>query len=221
MIVYKNNYEGDERLFSTGDSNLDDILEEVYYSGVSDGYDYAQYEFSDKKKKEKSNFDLDERMLQKLRNASLKHSKGDKTEEERERDEEDFVNNFNNGSQHFVSRETRRSINQALDRDKLLTGKMSEKEYLEKYPRAKRGSKTLERSLITAGLGTTAASLGVGIPVWSKLMDKGKDKAANNAGKALLAGAALGTGAYLAGGGINMIKERKDLKKWGPKKKED
>ena len=45
MIVYKNNYE-DEKLFSTGDSELDDILEEVYYSGVEDGYDYAQKEFA-------------------------------------------------------------------------------------------------------------------------------------------------------------------------------
>ena len=51
MIVYKNNYEEDERLFSTGDSELDDILEEVYYSGISDGYDYAQREFGNKANK--------------------------------------------------------------------------------------------------------------------------------------------------------------------------
>jgi len=50
MILLKNNYyEEDEKLFSTGDSELDDILEEVYYSGIEDGYDYAQREFSDKK----------------------------------------------------------------------------------------------------------------------------------------------------------------------------
>ncbi len=48
MILFKNNYyeEEDEKLFSTGDSELDDILEEVYYSGLEDGYDYAQKEFS-------------------------------------------------------------------------------------------------------------------------------------------------------------------------------
>ena len=50
MILLKNNYyEEDERLFSTGDSKLDDILEEVYYSGISDGYDYAQREFAEKR----------------------------------------------------------------------------------------------------------------------------------------------------------------------------
>ena len=41
-------YEEDEKLFSTGDEELDDILEEVYYSGISDGYDYAQKEFASK-----------------------------------------------------------------------------------------------------------------------------------------------------------------------------
>ena len=54
MILLKNNYyEEDERLFSTGDSELDDILEEVYYSGISDGYDYAQKEFAKKSEEEK------------------------------------------------------------------------------------------------------------------------------------------------------------------------
>jgi hypothetical protein len=47
MITSKNNYyEEDERLFSTGDSELDDVLEEIYYSGIEDGYDYAQREFA-------------------------------------------------------------------------------------------------------------------------------------------------------------------------------
>ena len=41
MILLK-----EQKLFSTGDSELDGILEEVYYSGISDGYDYAQREFS-------------------------------------------------------------------------------------------------------------------------------------------------------------------------------
>ncbi len=39
-------FEKDEKLFSTGDSELDDILEEVYYSGIEDGYEYAQKEFA-------------------------------------------------------------------------------------------------------------------------------------------------------------------------------
>ena len=55
MIVYKNNYEEDEKLFSTGNDELDDILEEVYYSGLEDGYDYAQKEFAEKEEKKKKN----------------------------------------------------------------------------------------------------------------------------------------------------------------------
>ena len=51
MILLKNNYyEEDEKLFSTGNDELDDILEEVYYSGLEDGYDYAQKEFGAKSK---------------------------------------------------------------------------------------------------------------------------------------------------------------------------
>ncbi len=42
---FEGNYE-DERLFSTGNDELDGILEEVYYSGIEDGYDYAQKEFA-------------------------------------------------------------------------------------------------------------------------------------------------------------------------------
>ena len=37
-----------EKLFSTGDSELDNLLKEVYYSGIEDGYDYAQREFAEK-----------------------------------------------------------------------------------------------------------------------------------------------------------------------------
>ncbi len=40
--------EESQKLFSTGDEELDAILEEVYYSGIEDGYDYAQKEFSEK-----------------------------------------------------------------------------------------------------------------------------------------------------------------------------
>lgn len=45
MIIKKQ-----EKLFSTGDGQLDSILEEVYYSGIEDGYNYAQKEFSKKDK---------------------------------------------------------------------------------------------------------------------------------------------------------------------------
>lgn len=46
MILYRNSYREDEKLFSTGDSELDNLLTEVYYSGLEDGYDYAQKEFA-------------------------------------------------------------------------------------------------------------------------------------------------------------------------------
>ena len=36
-----------QKLFSTGNPELDDLLQEVYYSGLEDGYNYAQREFSD------------------------------------------------------------------------------------------------------------------------------------------------------------------------------
>jgi hypothetical protein len=50
MILLKNgHYKEDEKLFSTGNPELDDILEEVYYSGISDGYNYAQREFAEKR----------------------------------------------------------------------------------------------------------------------------------------------------------------------------
>ncbi len=45
MTLLKNDHYK-EKIFSTGDSELDNILEEVYYSGISDGYDYAQKEFA-------------------------------------------------------------------------------------------------------------------------------------------------------------------------------
>ena len=35
------------KLFSTGNNELDSLLTEVYYSGIEDGYDYAQREFAD------------------------------------------------------------------------------------------------------------------------------------------------------------------------------
>lgn len=59
IILYKNNYVEDERLFSTGNDELDEILEEVYYSGIEDGYEYAQKEFA------KAEVDLTEKLLRK------------------------------------------------------------------------------------------------------------------------------------------------------------
>ena len=50
MIIGRQLYEESQRLFSTGSTELDDILEEVYYSGISDGYEYAQKEFGAKSK---------------------------------------------------------------------------------------------------------------------------------------------------------------------------
>lgn len=61
MIVLKNNYVEGERLFSTGNDELDDILEEVYYSGIEDGYDYAQREFAEKRETQTNNKGLSSR----------------------------------------------------------------------------------------------------------------------------------------------------------------
>ncbi len=49
---YFSQTEESEKLFSTGDSELDDLLQEVYYSGLEDGYDYAQREFAEKESKD-------------------------------------------------------------------------------------------------------------------------------------------------------------------------
>ena len=54
MIIGKNYYEESQKLFSTGNDELDDILEEVYYSGIEDGYDYAQKEFANARKVKKA-----------------------------------------------------------------------------------------------------------------------------------------------------------------------
>lgn len=40
-----------EKLFSTGDVELDELLEKVYSAGIEDGYDYAQKEFGNKTNK--------------------------------------------------------------------------------------------------------------------------------------------------------------------------
>lgn len=42
-----------EKLFSTGNEELDNLLAEVYYSGIEDGYDYAQKEFGARERKQR------------------------------------------------------------------------------------------------------------------------------------------------------------------------
>ena len=44
-----NEYYEDEKLYSTGDEDLDDLLERAF----SNGYEYAQREFDEKEDKEK------------------------------------------------------------------------------------------------------------------------------------------------------------------------
>ena len=48
MTIPRRNYEESQKLFSTGNDELDNLLTEVYYSGIEDGYDYAQKEFASK-----------------------------------------------------------------------------------------------------------------------------------------------------------------------------
>ncbi len=76
MILLKNNdyYDEDERLFSTGDSDLDDILTEVYYSGLEDGYEYAQKEFG-KKKAAKEVVDYTEKLIKKATDSNYAKSR--------------------------------------------------------------------------------------------------------------------------------------------------
>lgn len=55
--LYNEDYDYDEeKLFSTGDSELDEILEEAYYSGLEDGYDYAyeEREYAEKEEDKES-----------------------------------------------------------------------------------------------------------------------------------------------------------------------
>ena len=58
MIIGRNYYEESQKLFSTGNEDLDAILEEVYYSGIEDGYDYAQKEFAEAKLKFSDRMDV-------------------------------------------------------------------------------------------------------------------------------------------------------------------
>lgn len=152
-------YEENEKLFSTGNDELDDLLEEVYYSGISDGYDYAQKEFAEKK--EKSKLDLQDRLDRKLIRKINKKFKVNS--DEIIRDYENVLKNPN------LSEKDRKSIEGLIDQEKLADGKISEDEYIEKHPRAKRGSRVLERSLAGASLASGATGLGFGMAALSKL----------------------------------------------------
>lgn len=55
----KNFSQAEEKLFSTGNEELDCLLTEVYYSGIEDGYDYAQKEFAKKDSSAKKYLDTD------------------------------------------------------------------------------------------------------------------------------------------------------------------
>ena len=70
-------YEENEKLFSTGNDELDEILEEVYYSGLEDGYDYAQREFAEKEEKGKDKMKFGDRMNVRRLKSTYKGRKGD------------------------------------------------------------------------------------------------------------------------------------------------
>jgi hypothetical protein len=65
MIVLKNNTEESQKLFSTGNEELDNLLTETYYSGIEDGYDYAQKEFAARYTQD----DID--MLKKMKDSDI------------------------------------------------------------------------------------------------------------------------------------------------------
>ena len=53
----------EEKIFSTGDAELDELLEKVYSAGIEDGYNYAHEErlYSDDEKKKEVKEDLKDR----------------------------------------------------------------------------------------------------------------------------------------------------------------
>jgi len=61
----------DQKLFSTGNDELDAILEEVYYSGIEDGYDYAQKEFASVRKATKAGKMLAKETIKALESENL------------------------------------------------------------------------------------------------------------------------------------------------------
>ena len=78
-----------QKLFSTGNNDLDLLLEEVYYSGIEDGYSYAQREFSDDDEDDDDDFPRRPGNLEEYTDYDLKHmTRGqmlDALEEEEER----------------------------------------------------------------------------------------------------------------------------------------
>ena len=78
-----------QKSFSTGNEELDLILQEVYYSGLEDGYDYAQREFSYDDDDDDDDFPRKPKDLEDYSDYDLKHmTRGqmlDALEEEQER----------------------------------------------------------------------------------------------------------------------------------------
>ena len=199
MILLKNNYyEEDEKLFSTGDLELDDILEEVYYSGISDGYDYAQREFAEKSKLGYG-ARTDVKFIRKINN------KFGVTGDDNIKEYKEALKNPN------LSDKERKQLNALIDEQKLADGKMSEDEFIEKYPRAKRGAHTTEYALdAAAGAGAlTAAGLGVAA-LGSLKKDPAKAKKLAKAGAITgLSAAGLGTASSIT----SAIKDKRAEKK--------
>ncbi len=123
MIIGKNYYEESQKLFSTGNEDLDDILEEVYYSGIEDGYDYAQREFA-----EKSKLNWGTKMDLKIINRNNKKYDGN------------WVDNIKQYKKALkdpnLSEKQKGILTNLIDKEKLAAGKMTEEEYISKYPKA-------------------------------------------------------------------------------------
>ena len=126
MIIGKQlieSYQEDEKLFSTGNEELDDILEEVYYSGLEDGYDYAQKEFG-----EKSKLNLGTRLDLRIINRTNKKQNGNC---------EDNIRQYKKALKDPGLSDKQKSIlSNLIDKERLAAGKMTEDEYINKYPRA-------------------------------------------------------------------------------------
>ena len=109
--------EESEKLFSTGNEELDSILEEVYYSGIEDGYDYAQKEFSSKLKlgTRLQNKFLEKKKLSNKEAIEEYTKMRDKAIKEGDEDEAEAWQSY-------------------IDGVMLNRGEMTEDEYIKKYP---------------------------------------------------------------------------------------
>ena len=195
MILLKNNcYEEDEKLFSTGDEELDDILEEVYYSGIEDGYDYAQKEFA-----EKSKLDFATRQDIKFINKINKKT-GSKSE-----DNIDIYKKFVDDPK--VPEKQKKIYRTLIDEENLASGKMSEDDFIKKYPRLARGQHTAE----FAALGVSGAAGITGMALANRGMKYvNKDiKKAKKLTKAALVPAAVSAAGFVAAEGIKYHKDKK------------